>query len=92
MAPEGPQPDLVLRNKLKAKYFKIQRRYFRALDVCIHALYLASASLLADLAHVLPAQIRRDLEIEAQEKDDKLCRLQDEIEYVALTRSGRHAA
>lgn len=68
-----PPPDLSARYKLKSKYADLQRAYARALEV-------GPPSPLLDSSNAVRTQTRKDLKLEAAEKDAKVQRLQDEVE------------
>lgn len=80
----GPPPDLTARFKLKAKYARLQRNYSRALEVSTNLpLPFPTAVRRAQTDAQSLEQIRKDLTIEAEEKDNRVQRLQDEVECVA---------
>lgn len=96
--PQSGPPDLTQRNKLKKKYTKIQRKYFRTQTVGRIRCRVGhgwdssfrsqpTADQLVNkceaehntLSH---SQLAKDLKLEADEKEAKVQRLQDEIKSV----------
>lgn len=81
-----PQPDtdliarLQARAKLKSKYARLQREYARALEVRDPSSASGLDNRKADA--LISKQTRKDLTLEVKEKEDKVQRLQDEVESV----------
>ncbi|KAJ8293123.1 hypothetical protein OF846_003825 [Rhodotorula toruloides] len=73
----GGPPDLTERYRLKAKYLKLQKRYFRSIEAS-----LAHSACVDPPDPPYDVQIRKDLTLELAEKEEKVQQLQDEVDLI----------